>query len=199
MGCSTPEGDRDGPTTVDGLVGRMEAQDAASPLQKTTTAKDDDGDEFLGVEEVILAATDPSTRHGYDLANRRLILYLFKQDDATQKRLLHPRVIQALKSVQGGKKSKRKRESDIAMHLASAATKDFHPVKLDVFTEYDFVGFLLTLTDTKNLKFRLSYGDLRSALTYLYTRCEVVPTAQFKLRLKGAMKGLKNTAAKARG
>ena len=74
----------------------------------------------------------------------------------------------------------------------------FHRINLEQMKVEHFLAFLLSMTDTKKMKFRASYGDLQSALTYLFKTCNVIPTETFKLRLRSAMKGLKNTAAKGR-
>jgi len=164
---------------------------------------DEDDDDALRVEVVMKAAMDPKTRHSYNLSIRRFIIFLFRKKDT--KNLLHDSILGELskneKSTINVKKkhtSMDKKESQIALKFAELMSPAFHPINLEQMKVEHFLAFLLSMTDTKKMKFRASYGDLQSALTYLFKTCNVIPAETFKLRLRSAMKGLKNTAAKGR-
>jgi integrase len=83
-------------------------------------------------------------------------------------------------------------------HLKRAGP-GYHPVDLEELTPETFLSYLISLTDSKNSEFMKSYGGLRSALTQLFTQCEVAPSKAFLQKMKQVMTGLKNTSAKARG
>lgn len=204
-----------GPKTPNDLLAFMENQDAGEHQHGRRTASiareaedgddDSDSDDEWNEEEhatkVTLAVTDEKTRRNHHLSIRRLLLFLFEDpEDMNMKRLLHPTVVnafQAIKERTANTKNK-KAFDDTALSFAETAGPRFHPIDLKVFTAKDFIRFLCSLTDVKNHKYRSHYGDLRSALNYLYVKCELQPTQQFKTSLKGEMKRIRNLAAKAR-
>jgi hypothetical protein len=93
---------------------------------------------------------------------------------------------------------------------------EYHPIDLPQLDVPTFIGHLLTKKnndgdsvkqeegpDGKKEKekqaFLKSYAGHRSALTFLFNKCEITPSVQFQTKMSKAMAGLKNTAAKRRG
>ena len=162
------------------------------------------------LESIRLASLNKKTRHNYHLSLSRFVLYLFgkqsskkaksevKQRGSSDFHILHDKLLDELKTVKDGK-GKEKRMRNIAMEHLKKASADYHPISVENLTPDVFVGFLLSLTNSKEDEFLKSYGSHRSALTLLFTNCEVTPSSQFKQNLARFMKGLKNKAATARG
>lgn len=92
-----------------------------------------------------------------------------------------------------------KKLREIARKHLLRSSSDYLPIKLEGLQPAVFLSFLLSLTDAKDGDFHRSYGVHRSALTYLFTKCEVPPPPGFKEKLKKLMRGLKNSYAHARG
>jgi hypothetical protein len=69
------------------------------------------------------------------------------------------------------------------------------PNYLNRLTTKTFLDYLLSLSDVKNNEYMKSYGGHRSALTQLYTQCEIAPTKIFLQKMKQVMSRLKNTSA----
>lgn len=172
------------------------------------------------------ANIDDGTRHSYRLNQRRLIIYLHNKSKMKKGggpfRILHNDLERELTEVEkkqsnekaktgdkkgkgGGKKAKacgKKVQdllSEVAMRHLGKANAQYHPIKLEELSVSVFVMYLMSLSDVKNKEFMKSYGGHRSALTQLFTQCEVTPTADHLQQMKRAMSGLKNTSAKARG
>lgn len=86
----------------------------------------------------------------------------------------------------------------------------YHPIDLEKLDVNTVVRHLLYLTKNeatsftkkkvkKKSHFLKSYGGHRSALTFLFTECKVVPKEGFTKKFSRAMAGLRKTAAKNRG
>ena len=79
------------------------------------------------------------------------------------------------------------------------AGPEYHPIDLLQLDPQVFLSFLLSITDAKKKEYNKSRGRRRSALTHLFTMCEVSPSVSFHAKMKRYMAGLKNTSAAARG
>jgi hypothetical protein len=97
-----------------------------------------------------------------------------------------------------GKGSQARLRAIAEVHILKASP-EYHPIDLSRLDPHVFIGFLCSLTDTKENEFNKSYGGHRSALTYLFTQTEITPPALFYQKLKQGMTGLKNKSAEARG
>ena len=150
------------------------------------------------MKKVMSACIDDSTRYGYRLTQRKLLVHIWKKGKAMRERLLNKKVISDLDAVDGGKGVHTRRLGK-ALDIMSEASSNFQPIKLQALTAADFLGYLRTLSDTKNHQYRKSYGDCRSGLMNLFVECREIPSQEFLPDLKKTMKGLKNMAAKARG
>ena len=168
--------------------------------------EDDDGedeDDFEShAKKVMNDYIHADTRYAYRLNQRRFIkhLYILSQTDDKPGRdaraLLHPNLLRSLDALRI--KSSMAVEA-VAMEHLDQASAEYLPLKLDLLDPEIFVKYLLTISDTRNGEYLKSYGGHRSALMSLFTQCEVSATAEFKEKLKKVMKGLKNSAASARG
>ena len=79
-------------------------------------------------------------------------------------------------------------------HLDKAGP-NYPPLDLNRLTPKTFLDYLLSLSDIKKNEYMKSHGGYRSALTQLYTQCEIAPTKVFLQKMKQVMSGLKNTSA----
>jgi hypothetical protein len=87
----------------------------------------------------------------------------------------------------------------VAMAHILRAGPEYHPIDLLQLYPHVFLSFLLSITNAKNKEYNKSYGGHRSALTHLFTICEVSPPTTFQAKLKQYMTGLKNMSAVACG
>lgn len=213
---------------IDELVEEMDIEDARSELgnnelsnpteEGDPTPQEDNGsndeddqeedeeeDEYFErhVTEVTEQYIDTGTRYGYRCNQRRYLKYLYilskRRTEAGRRahQLLHPDLIQALDRV--GVQSSQNLNKVLLEHLRMASPR-YHPVYLSkIDPAQDFVKYLLTLSNTKESIYLKSYGSHRSALNHLFTQCEVIPSPEFTLKLQKAMRGLNNSAARARG
>jgi hypothetical protein len=145
---------------------------------------EDDADDKL-VNEVKNADTHKDRKHGYRLSLQHFIMFLYNK--MTKKE--HYKVL--LRKVKGG--SAKQRSS------LMRAGPEYHPINLLQLHPQVFLSFLLSITNAKKKEYNKSYGGHRSALTHLFTMCEVSPSVSFHAKMKRYMAGLKNTSAAARG
>ena len=84
---------------------------------------------------------------------------------------------------------------EVAKEHLDKAGPNYLPLDLNRLTPKTFLDYLLSLSDVKNNEYMKSYGGHRSALTQLYTQCEIAPTKIFLQKMKQVMSRLKNTSA----
>jgi len=114
-------------------------------------------------------------------------------------RVLHKDLVVDLRKAQGGSaKGLNARRRAVAMTHIMKAGPDYHPVDLPKLDPWIFLSFLLSITNAKDKEYNKLYGGHRSALTHLFTICEVSPSESFRSKMKRYMTGLKNTSAAAR-
>jgi hypothetical protein len=77
------------------------------------------------------------------------------------------------------------------------ASPEYHPIELLQLDPQVFLSFLLSIMNAKKKEYNKLYGRHRSALTHLFTMCEVSPLVDFHAKMKWYMAGLKNTSAAA--
>jgi hypothetical protein len=153
------------------------------------------------VKAVMNANIVEETRKGYRRSLQRFIVYLFgkrnKKENSEQFLVLHKDLLEDMKKEKG--KGSQARLRDIAEEHLLRASPEYHPIDLFRLDPHTFIGFLCSLSDTKENEFKVSYGGHRSALTYLFTTTEITPPALFYQKMKQGMMGLKNKSAAARG
>ena len=219
----------DSPLNGEELLLLMDKEDEYRPKSsgtKSTTNKDDLSDDDMNIHEeddndadwqelvdlVANAEITEKVRKSYRMNCRRFALFLYEkrnkemkrkeQNDLKKYNILHDKFINELNEAVIRNKSKtfRNREpSRISyMHIVNASI-DYLPINLGQLEAKVFLEYLLSISDTKDNDFLRSYGSQRSALTFLFKECRITPTEEFRSTLKSYMKGLKNTAAAARG
>jgi hypothetical protein len=163
--------------------------------------EDDDDDIDRLMDDVKNADRAVITRHGYRLSLQRFIVFLHsmqgKKKNGQKFKVLHEALLADLNKEKGKGSMKRLREVAMA-HLIKAGP-DYLPIDLARLEPEAFLSFLLSITNVKANEFNKSYNGHRSALTFLFTVCEVAPTPSFHAKMKRCMTGLKNTSAAARG
>jgi hypothetical protein len=91
-----------------------------------------------------------------------------KKENSEQFLLLHKDLLEDLEK-EIGKGSQTRLHATAEKHLLKASP-EYHPIDLSRLDPNVFIGFLCSLTDTKENEFNKSYGGHRSALTYLFTK-----------------------------
>jgi hypothetical protein len=177
-GCSAVGSRNDGPRSVEELAGRMDGQDTNHNM-KPEDDDDDEADEAVQdeINRVMNSNIEASTRYGYQLTQRKMILHFYKKTKKLRTHLLHVDTEAALDLVAIGK-GVESRLLEAAMEEAKRASSDFAPIILENLEPKHFIGYLLSLSDTGSSHYRRNYGDCRSGMTNLFTTCGVVPSVQ---------------------
>jgi hypothetical protein len=113
-----------------------------------------------------------------------------KRSKKEQYQVLNKDLVADLRKVKGGSSkhsSLYTRRRAVAMTHILRAGPEHHPIDLLQLEPQVFLSFLLSITNAKNKEYNKSYGGHRSALTHLFTMCEVSPPASFQAKLKRYM------------
>jgi len=213
---------------MSGSKKRVPKEDLSDDEMADGKEDEDDEAEARAVEAIMKANIDDGTKHGYRLHLVRLVRFLYSQQQQKKGKkkakgkkssndsssgILHPELVLALDSAVAEKSTDKQLRETIYQHVLKASP-DYHPIDLAKLEVPTFIAYLLNLTKSdrsaapaapassdkkEEQEFMKSYGGHRSALTYLFTECDITPSKQFQQRMKQAMSGLKNTAAKCRG
>jgi len=175
---------------------------------------DKEGDMFAEVKRILAGHINPDVRAGYHRSLIRFIKFLYakKNSKFTLFHVLHDDLLNDMDQVNTAIKGYNSELSETIRHHLENATADYHPINL---RELDPQVFSKFLSETKkNAKgtyksnkkvqqkapgYLKSYGGIRSALSFLFTECEVMPTAKFNNHMKRFMKGIRKASAKERG
>jgi hypothetical protein len=147
-----------------------------------------------------------STRYGYRLNQRRVLEFLYAKSKkkgnigVESRKLLHDNLMVALDVIEAhGSKFYLIKLREVAQEHLDKAGPNYLPLDLNRLTPKTFLNYLLSLSDIKKSEYMKSHGGHRSALTQLYTQCEIAPTKMFLQKMKQVMSVLKNTSAASRG
>ena len=166
------------------------------------------------IKKVLDDCIGVSTCYDFRLNQRHILEFLYVKSKLVSKKkgnigvearkLLHDDLVVALDAVEvpgskPGSKLYLIKFRQVAKEHLDKAGPNYLPLDLNRLTPKTFLNYLLSLSDIKKSEYMKSHGGHRSALTQLYTQCEIAPTKMFLQKMKQVMSVLKNTSAASRG
>jgi hypothetical protein len=131
--------------------------------------EEDDNDDKL-MDTVKNADTANETKHGYRLSLQRFIVFIYSKEGKKKKgdmfKVLHKDLLTDLDVAKG--KGSVARLQQVAMAHLLKADPNYLPIDLPNLEPEVFLGFLLSITDSKAKKYHKSYGVHHSALMFLF-------------------------------